>query len=213
MNHTSEEIQSHLSTFRTFNLDHRESLNQTIIRIPLRTANQATQSKIFGNKVDIEAIKRALEEFGREISEGGLLFLKNIRKIIIRYDSDVVLQAELLQINEEHAKSVQSNNCLISEYTMKLTESRTRKLLLTKFRELYVSQLPQSSDVYASFELAIECTRHGKSTISKYALQHAMLTTSGDDQMDTWSRENKLFPWVAIAAPLLVSCYQLSFHL
>lgn len=102
--HDSVEIQNHLKTFSEFGLDHRRALDHTIIRIPLRTAGQAAQSKIFQQKVEVQGIKQALEDFGREMSEGGLLFLKHIRKIIIRLDSNVVLQTEIIETSKEDTK-------------------------------------------------------------------------------------------------------------
>ena len=77
----SAEIQSHLKTLGAFNLDYTRSNDETVIRIPLRTQAQAKTSKIFQQEVSIQNIQDALADFGQEIQEGGLLFLKHIRKI------------------------------------------------------------------------------------------------------------------------------------
>lgn len=94
------EIQNHLKVFEQFGLGQEELLNQTIIRIPLRTPSQAAKSRLFQEVIEVSSIRKALEEFGQEVKEGGLLFLKHIRKVVIRIDGDVVLRVEKLDTNE-----------------------------------------------------------------------------------------------------------------
>lgn len=89
-----------------FNLDQRESLSQTIIRIPLRTSTQAATSDLFKAHADIKDIETALREFGQEMKEGGLLFLKHIRKVTIRIDNTIMLKVEMLEANTADTKSV-----------------------------------------------------------------------------------------------------------
>ena len=103
-NYDSVEIQNHLKTFNAFQLDHHIELDQTIIRIPLRTAAQAKQSKLFQTKVEISDIIQALKEFGQEIKEGGLLFLKHIRRITIRINSETLFDAEILETDRNDVK-------------------------------------------------------------------------------------------------------------
>lgn len=93
----NKEIQNHLQTFRAFNLDVSREINETIIRIPLRTKAQAITSKIVGREITIEEIKDALYQFGREVKEGGLLFLKHIQKVTVRINDDVIWEAKILQ--------------------------------------------------------------------------------------------------------------------
>lgn len=100
----SVEIQNHLKTFDAFSFDRHRPLDQTIIRIPLRTTAQATQSKIFQLEIEVREIMQALKEFGQEIKDGGLLFLKHIRKVVIRVNSEITFIAEILEDNEEDAK-------------------------------------------------------------------------------------------------------------
>lgn len=95
------EIQNHMKTFSKLGLDPCEPLNETVIHIPLRSEAQAAKSRIFSLRVDASAIRQALEEFGQELKEGGMLFLKHIRKVIIRIDDDVLLMAEISGTNEE----------------------------------------------------------------------------------------------------------------
>ena len=36
----------------------------------------------------------------------------------------------------------------------------------------------------------------------KYLVHHTMTSSCGNEELDTWARDSKLYPWVAIAAPL-----------
>lgn len=185
-NHDSVELQNHLETFRTFDLNMSKETNHTIIRIPLRTAAQAKTSEIATNEIRLDDIKNALELFGQEMKEGGLLFLKYIRKITLRVDDDLVAMIQVLDNN--------SNGLNI------------RDELPSDFKRLYVQAQPKTEvDVHKIFELDIEYSTGSVSTVSRYLIQHTMLRSSGDNDMDIWARQKKLFPWTAVAAPLFVS--------
>lgn len=80
-----------------FDFDHRLDFDETIIRIPLRTEAQKETSKIAKHAISVDGIKLALEKFGQEIRAGGLLFLKHIRKVIIRVDDSVILTAQIVE--------------------------------------------------------------------------------------------------------------------
>lgn len=80
-----------------FGFDHRLDFNETIIRIPLRTRAQKETSEISKHAISVDDIKAALTEFGREIRAGGLLFLKHVRKVIIRVDDTVFLTAQIIE--------------------------------------------------------------------------------------------------------------------
>jgi len=87
-----------------------------------------------------------------------------------------------------------------------LMSSRIRQLLPAQFKDLYANVPPRiSADVYRFFELSIRYMEGNTPKVYDYAIQHLMLRSSGDAHMDTWARQQKLFPWVAIAAQLNVS--------
>ena len=74
------------------------------------------------------------------------------------------------------------------------------------FKGLYASHSPRiSEDVFPFFELTIRYTEGDLYEDHRYAIQHVMLRSSGDADMDIWASEHKLFPWVAVAAQLKVS--------
>ena len=103
-NSDSIETQNHLKAFNVFSFERQQPLDQTFIRLPLRTAAQAATSKIFQVPAKIPEIVQALREFGQEIKEGGLLFLKHVTKVIIRIDSETIFSAETLENSDGAAK-------------------------------------------------------------------------------------------------------------
>lgn len=185
-NHQCIEMKNHLETFSTFNFDSSKEINETVIRVPLRTSSQAKTSKIVQREISVDEIKEALRQFGQEMKDGGLLFLKYIRKVILRIDSDVVAQIEIL---EDDANGL-----------------RVRNELPADFKRLYVQQASSTmqQDLSKTFELKIRYSAGATSDTAHYLMQHTMLRSSGDQDLDNWARKRKLFPWVAVAAPLNV---------
>lgn len=192
-NHESIELHNHMKTFSAFGLDFSKEFNETIIRVPLRTSDQARSSKIVPREISLDEIQEALSLFGQEMKDGGLLFLKHIRKIILRIDSDVVAQIEILEDN--------SNNL------------KVRNELPADFKRLYVQQASSAvqEDISKCFELKIRHSAGATSSVAHYLVQHTMMKSSGDRGLDKWARGRKLFPWTAVAAPLNVrneiQCY------
>lgn len=70
-------------------------MDGTIIRIPLRTKAQAERSKIVQKEVTVQDITNALSVLGREVREGGLLFLKHVRRMVVRIDDEVMWEVHL----------------------------------------------------------------------------------------------------------------------
>ena len=179
------EIQNHLKALGAFELDYTRSNDETIIRIPLRTQEQARTSKIFQQKISVQNIEDAFKDFGQEIQEGGLLFLKHIRKIVIKLNNEVVLSAQVLDDD--------------------LNSASMRKSIPTDFKQRYAPNMsPPTQDLSKTFVMGIECSTKDNpiTRLSQYVIQHTMMTTSGNEGLDIWARERKLYPWVALAAPL-----------
>ena len=103
-NKDNAEIQNHLRVFSAFNIQHGKELDQTIIRIPLRTESQASCSKIVTHDTSVYEIQQMLTRFSEDMQNGGLLFLKHIMKVIIRMDDTILSIAEILDDDFDHAK-------------------------------------------------------------------------------------------------------------
>lgn len=121
------------------------------------------------------------------MKDGGLLFLKYIRTIILRFDNDIVAKLQILENDPDSLKA--------------------RNELPLDFQRLYVEQ--ESSilrqDITKIFELQIEYSDGQVSSVDRYLVQHTMLRSTGNQELDKWARKRKLFPWTAVAAPLNVS--------
>lgn len=200
-----KEIQNHLKTFRAFHLDVSQEINETIIRIPLRTKAQAMTSKIVEREITIEEIKGALDQFGREVREGGLLFLKHIQKVTVRINADVVWEANLLLNCPSSVKLVVFG---IFRHNLEILIShRARQEIPSDFKELFspVAEKGMKSYLSKALNIDVEFTTKGVPTLYRYIVHHTMRGSSGHKELDQWARERKLFPWVAVAAPIEVS--------
>jgi sacsin len=168
---------SQLEAFQSFLFDSSLPYGGTIIRIPLRTESQAKKTKI-GRKdkaVDIAEIEDFLREFAEEISDAGLLFLKNIMKVTIRIDDKVISETEILDIEG----------------------------LVTKGRRDLLHQIKHRSEIDLGFEVEIRHRNsHNETNLCRYAVQHELRPSTADIPSAAWAAQDKLFPWVAVAAPL-----------
>ena len=181
-NQDCEEIRNQLAAFKLFSYDPSQSLKETYIRLPLRTAKQAATSKIKPHAPSIDDIKQLLSKFCQEIESGGLLFLKNIRKVTVRIDQTLMLKAEIIERDKNHIQ--------------------TRTGLLNDFRNMYSLKANNVESLSRTFETKIEYHSNKRSWTDTFLIQHLMVCSCGDSELDNWARDLKLFPWVAVAAPI-----------
>lgn len=82
--------------------------------------------------------------------------------------------------------------------------SRSRKELSLDFRRLYAPSPTEAAlvDVSKMFEVNIQYSDPGGTRTDDYLVHHTMTRSCGNEELDRWARELKLYPWVAIAAPL-----------
>jgi sacsin len=186
---SSKEVQNHIKTFQAFNFDPSVAFDGTIVRIPLRTKAQAEKSKIVDREVTTNQISEALSLLGHEVKQGGLLFLKHVRKMSVRVDNRVLWQVEMQ--GHDTASIGARNNLSID------------------FKALFVPVAPTESNdsVSRTFQLDIRFTEGALDTTFSYLIHHLMKRSSGNPELDSWARGKKLFSWVAIAAPISgISC-------
>ena len=203
-NKDSLELQNHLKTFKAFSLDTSLPLDGTIIRIPLRTKAQATESKIVQREVTIEHIKEALALLGKEVRQGGLLFLKHVRKMTVRVDDEVMWEVRMQERDMENQRFAYIAG---RESSASLTCNSVRTELTVDFKSLYVHSAVNGDlhRVSKSFTLDMSYQEGPETVSTPYLVHHLMQKSSGDEDLDDWARSKKLFPWVAIGAPLKVS--------
>ena len=82
--------------------------------------------------------------------------------------------------------------------------NRSRKELSLDFRRLYAPDPAETSpvDVSKMFEVSIKYSNAEGAWKDSYLVHHTMTSSCGNKELDAWARELKLYPWVAIAAPL-----------
>ena len=178
-----EQIRNHLAAFAACkSIEAGQRLDETIIRIPLRTTAQATQSNIKNQATSVDDIKEVLNDFCQEILTGGLLFLKYVRTVTVKLDAELLLKASALQDNEEDA--------------------RARDTLPSEFLRLYSSNPRGTEQMHRAFKTSIQYENSTETKVEKYLVESLMAQSSGDSDLDAWARRRKLFPWVALAAPL-----------
>lgn len=164
-------------------LTDEEAVKSTVIRIPLRTDEQAKRSKIKAHAPRIADLERILKQFCEEIEGGGLLFLKSVVHVVVRIDDVLLLDARLLGSDAENEAK--------------------RASIPGRFRTMYSSQRQLTKDDAVAFDTEIRYTNSQGFHVERYAIQH-LLRPTGTGALDEWARDSKLFPWVAIAAPIKV---------
>jgi len=92
-------IQNHMSAFKAA-MEHLERpLDGTVIRIPLRNQARASESKICPKReTTVSELSEVLESFAVEFGETGLLFMRNIEKLEIKY-SDKSITIEMSDLD------------------------------------------------------------------------------------------------------------------
>ena len=88
-----------------------------------------------------------------------------------------------------------------------LTCNSVRTELTTDFKTLYVHGAVNDDRhrVSKSFTLDMSYQEGAETVSTPYLVHHLMQKSSGNEDLDDWARSKKLFPWVAIGAPLKVS--------
>lgn len=90
------------------------------------------------------------------------------------------------------------------ESSNKIDEHRVMQSVPTAFTTMYAG-MPnghQADQVSKSFYVNVTYIAEETPTVKKFLVQHSMIASSGDKDLDNWSRKRKLFPWAAVAAPL-----------
>ncbi|KAL8770272.1 MAG: hypothetical protein Q9209_003908 [Squamulea sp. 1 TL-2023] len=205
--HDSVEMRNHLKTFHRAEVDTSKAVNATVIRIPLRTEAQAKTSKIVNRQATIEEITKALSDLGQEVKEGGMLFLRHVGRVTVKIDNDVLWKACTTGATEEDTKIMRSIPAAFTHLYASTSSDRQadqaydgcQSFMAQKASNL---QSPLAETIHKSLHVNITYVAGATSTVHRFLVQHNMSRFAGDSALNTWSRKRKLFPWVALAAPL-----------
>lgn len=199
-NAAEPDMVNQLSPFRSIVADITQSFNGSIIRLPLRTADQAKDSRILDldrKPTEIAEIKDIFEGFAEELSHS-LLFLRNVSSITLRIGDQIFAQAT--------ARKFRGGTDITSSLSI---------------NELYQSVLVRGEQLSKneSYVLEVSSRKNGsQATVIKYALTHHMRRhIAGNMDLEEWARTYKLLPWIAIASPLsqvrTLACQRLQIYI
>ena len=178
-----KEVGNHLAAFaKCRNIEPGKPFNGTLIRIPLRTPAQALQSKIKPQASTVDEVKEALEDFCQEILSGGLVFMKNVRSVSVKFNEELLMRATILPEESSH-RSLQNR-------------------IPDDFVGMYGTLQQAKDSVHRTYQVGVQYEGRDSVKEEKYLIQSLMAPSCGDPKIDSWARERKLFPWVAVAAPL-----------
>lgn len=90
------ELQNHMQAFQTFMASPKLPLDGTIIRIPLRTEDQAKKSGISNRATTVPNVHDVLQKFAVEFGNSGLLFLRNVEKLSIESSDGLSIDVEIV---------------------------------------------------------------------------------------------------------------------
>lgn len=97
-----EAIKNQMAAFHAILEDPSRLFKGTIIRIPLRTREHASESKISNRETTVSEVREVLEKFGAEFGDSGLLFMRNIERVLIDSTSDISISTEI--VNSDYVR-------------------------------------------------------------------------------------------------------------
>lgn len=159
--------------------DLKHPLAGTIIRIPLRTKQQATVSEIMENEVTVEEVRKVLADFAMEFGDSGLLFMRNIETL--RVETTSGMNTTIHMVNKSTLRSTR----LLIKDALKAASSQENAQAFSHCLDIQIERSTMDERVNTT-----------------YAVQHQINARPGNRELSTWMQKQKINPWVAIAAPL-----------
>lgn len=77
-------MQGQMAAFSSVMSNTTQAFSGTVIRIPLRTDEQADESDISKYIPTVNEVRRVLGEFATEFGNHGLLFMRNLERLVIQ---------------------------------------------------------------------------------------------------------------------------------
>ncbi|KAI9733902.1 MAG: hypothetical protein M1834_002557 [Cirrosporium novae-zelandiae] len=170
------EMKAHLEAFSPINAKWDEGFNGTVIRLPLRTEDQAKTSQISDRVTSVNEVEETFQAFASELSRS-LLFTKSIEKVTLITNNDVLVEVSV--VNGDDVK-------------------RHKGALNKSLRTSSSGNRPFS----IGFQIDIEQRMKSSKDLFQFAVQHQLEGSLSNDELDTWRQKNKVLPWVAVAALL-----------
>ncbi|KAM0180824.1 hypothetical protein ACHAPF_002117 [Botrytis cinerea] len=173
-------LKAHMTVYQSFIKNAKQPFPGTIIRLPLRTVEQAKESGISDRKITAQEMANVLEKFTEDFGKEGLLFMKHVVKISVISNITGLIEIEVM-----NKKAVQLNK--------------------TKVNDAIVSFLKNPyQDFDCTFEMELRYQNQNKTTKMRFIVHHGIQGNSMTEEIRNWSIAQKSLPWVAVAVPLQV---------
>ncbi|EDN92385.1 hypothetical protein SS1G_08248 [Sclerotinia sclerotiorum 1980 UF-70] len=150
----------------------------TIIRLPLRTAEQAKESGISDRKITVQEMAHVLNKFTEDFGKEGLLFMKHVLKLSV-----ISTITGLIEIEVVNTEAVQVN------------KSRVNDAIINTLKNSF-------QDFDCSFEMELRYKTPTTTTEMRFLLHHSIQGNSMSEEIRKWSIAQKSLPWVAVAVSL-----------
>ena len=182
--HADPEIVNQMQAFSTIMTDTTKPFDGTIIRIPLRTETQATESEIVDCAVTVEEVRKVLSDFAKEFSKGGLLFMRNVEQAEVRATSGLAVDISIANLETVRAARTEVKAALQSA--------------------------AQGTDPKfdCSFDAVFKHKSRNRTETVKFAIHHQIHLHLEDESLQNWMKKHRITPWVAVAAPLQSSGFE-----
>jgi sacsin len=95
-------IKNQMAAYQSVMENQEQSLDGTIIRIPLRSKAQAIKSEICSRETTTSAVLEVLQNFAAEFGNSGLLFMRSVERV--RIESTAGMSIEINIVNREKVK-------------------------------------------------------------------------------------------------------------
>ncbi|KAH9222449.1 hypothetical protein DL95DRAFT_441261 [Leptodontidium sp. 2 PMI_412] len=172
-------IKNQMATYQSVMDRVDQPLNGTVIRIPFRNTAQTLKSDISPLATTTAEIQDVLSKFAIEFGTNGLLFMRNVTKLVITWARRSL---EIEMIGDEN---IQTHKTQINNAVKSALKSPTFSF-------------------HHNFRSGVRYTSNGKSTTTNFMIQHSIQDTMSVS-LRTWANDQQLIPWVAIAAQLPVA--------
>ncbi|KAH0563531.1 hypothetical protein GP486_001901 [Trichoglossum hirsutum] len=159
--------------------DLKEPLDGTVVRLPLRTTEQAQKSRICKTSVGVDEIREVLERFAEGFDDGYGIFLRNVEEVGFWEDGKRISCCKVVNLEEVRGARA------------KITEA---------YRDVFISGTKDNFSL--TFDMELELNLPGGGCSKKIWAVHHMMQRNVGPELTEWGRERKLFGWVGVAAPL-----------
>lgn len=164
-----------MAAFQSIVHDPSQSFQGTVIRIPLRTYEQAKKSKICNSETTVQNIRDVLARFATQFGDSGLLFMKSVGEIKIDSTGGTSTSIGLSDF-----ESVAQWVLFFQEFGTLLKALRNKLMVNNAVKR---SLEDRKYNFNHSFEMTIKCKAGHVSRETSFVIHHTICGDSMDTPM------------------------------